>query len=287
MAQFPALPLFTDAYFADTRHLSTLESGAYLHLLMTAWRTPNCSLPDDDKTLARYAGVDGRTWARIKTVVMAFWSLENGEWVQKRLSKERAYCNKIAEVRRANGQAGGRPKSLNKNENENLAGLLNESKPKAPTPTPIQELDIAKAISNSHAREKNQKADQFDEFWKEYPIKKGKGAARKAYVSAVKKGVSYGELIEAVRKYRASVAGKDPRYTAHASTWLNAERWTDEYQPANGLFGSSDGERAREALAKRFGKLDNQRAVGNPDDDFGSAGGPIIDCSPADTSYER
>jgi hypothetical protein len=43
MAEFPALPLWTDAYLGDTRHLSQSEHGAYLLLLITAWRTPNCS----------------------------------------------------------------------------------------------------------------------------------------------------------------------------------------------------------------------------------------------------
>ena len=57
MAEFPALALWTDAYLADTRHLSTLEHGAYLLLMMEAWRRPHCDLPDDDRVLARLAGL--------------------------------------------------------------------------------------------------------------------------------------------------------------------------------------------------------------------------------------
>lgn len=38
MAEFPALPLWTDAYLADTAHLSYEEHGLYFHILMTMWR---------------------------------------------------------------------------------------------------------------------------------------------------------------------------------------------------------------------------------------------------------
>ena len=53
MAQFPVLPLWTDAYLGDTTHLTTIEHGAYMLLLMVSWRSPDCRLPDDDAMLAR------------------------------------------------------------------------------------------------------------------------------------------------------------------------------------------------------------------------------------------
>jgi hypothetical protein len=36
MSEFPCLPLFTDAFIADTGHLGAIETGAYLMLLMVA-----------------------------------------------------------------------------------------------------------------------------------------------------------------------------------------------------------------------------------------------------------
>lgn len=84
------MKLWTDDYLADTIHLDATESGAYLHLMMAAWRRPDCALPDDDKLLARWAKCDTRQWRRIKTTVMAFWDLgDNQKWTQKRLLMER------------------------------------------------------------------------------------------------------------------------------------------------------------------------------------------------------
>lgn len=89
MADFPALPLWTDAYLADTLHLDATESGAYLHLLMAAWRSPSCSIPDDDTRLARMARCTPAIWRRIKPTVLAFWSKNGENFEQKRLKKER------------------------------------------------------------------------------------------------------------------------------------------------------------------------------------------------------
>ncbi len=47
MAKFPHLPLWTDAYMADTLHLTHEEHGLYLMLLMTIWRSPDCKIPND------------------------------------------------------------------------------------------------------------------------------------------------------------------------------------------------------------------------------------------------
>lgn len=91
MADFPCLPLWTDSYLADTSHLTTDEHGAYLLLLIHAWRSADCSLPDDDAMLARLAGLSVTKWRTAKPVVMAFWTLERRRkrWTQKRLKKER------------------------------------------------------------------------------------------------------------------------------------------------------------------------------------------------------
>lgn len=57
MAEFPALPLWTDAWVADTKHLTWLERGTYHDLLVLMWRSPGCRIPNDDHWLAKRLGM--------------------------------------------------------------------------------------------------------------------------------------------------------------------------------------------------------------------------------------
>ena len=68
---------------------------------------------------------------------------------------------------------------------------------------------------------------EFETWWKAYPRKTAKGNAKAPYKTARKKA-SAEVLLDAVAAYAKSMAGKDPKFIAHASTWLNGERWLDE-----------------------------------------------------------
>ncbi|MBL4838966.1 MAG: DUF1376 domain-containing protein [Kordiimonadaceae bacterium] len=122
LAEFPSLPLFTDAYLADTLHLTTEEHGAYLLLLMCAWRTRGCSLRDDDKMLARIAGVSLSKWRRMRPGLVEFFSIDNGYWQQKKLSHVYETVSKKVARNRANGALGGKAKAKRKTSGTPLAG---------------------------------------------------------------------------------------------------------------------------------------------------------------------
>lgn len=68
---------------------------------------------------------------------------------------------------------------------------------------------------------------EFEEFWKRYPRKVGKGQARNAYRSARKK-VRVQVIADALRIYAQAVAGQPVEKIRHPSTWLNGEPWHDD-----------------------------------------------------------
>jgi uncharacterized protein YdaU (DUF1376 family) len=105
LAEFPALPLWTDAYLGDTTHLTTIEHGAYLLLLMAAWRSKDTSLPDDDRLLARYARLTPSQWRRMRPVIGAFFVINKGAWKQSRLTDEAIAVRQKRDQRAAAGMA--------------------------------------------------------------------------------------------------------------------------------------------------------------------------------------
>ena len=85
MAQFPCLPMWTDAWVADTKHLTRTERGTYFDLLVLMWRTPGCKVPNDNDWLAKHLGMTlAEVTAELRPIINEFCRTD-GNWVyQKR-----------------------------------------------------------------------------------------------------------------------------------------------------------------------------------------------------------
>lgn len=90
MPSMPVLPFWPADYLGDTRHLTAAEHGAYFLLMLAAWQSPNCSLPNEEKRLARMAACNLKQWRAVSDAVLGFWDFDEGlqKWTQKRLLKE-------------------------------------------------------------------------------------------------------------------------------------------------------------------------------------------------------
>ena len=91
MSTPPYVPIFVTDYLGDTTELSTEEHGAYFLLILTCWKQEDCSLPDDDRKLARICRLSTRKWKQIRETMEDYWTIENGRWTNERLQKEWAY----------------------------------------------------------------------------------------------------------------------------------------------------------------------------------------------------
>lgn len=132
-----AIPLFADAYLADTMHLSTEEHGAYLLLLMAAWRSDDCSLPNDPKKLARIAGLSPRRWGQISATILDFWVIENGRIFNQRLRKERGYVIRKSESNRENARKRWEAQAAENKEGDECERTSDGNAP-PPSPPPVE-----------------------------------------------------------------------------------------------------------------------------------------------------
>jgi uncharacterized protein YdaU (DUF1376 family) len=99
------IPVFPDAYHRDTTHLTTEEHGAYFLLMMAAWGSDDCTLPNDDKRLAALVKMPVAKWKKIAPTVLEFWTIDKGRISQKRLLKEWHYVQQTRGKRKAAAEA--------------------------------------------------------------------------------------------------------------------------------------------------------------------------------------
>ncbi|WP_127524058.1 hypothetical protein [Mesorhizobium sp. Z1-4] len=69
--------------------------------------------------------------------------------------------------------------------------------------------------------------DAFETFWRAYPRRVGKGAARSAFMKAIRK-TDIQTMLDAIEAYKLHKPGYQD--FCHPSTWLNQERWDDEWE---------------------------------------------------------
>lgn len=74
--------------------------------------------------------------------------------------------------------------------------------------------------------------EEFEQFWKAYPRRVGKGDARKAWKQTASIRPPLTDLISAIeRAKKTDQWQKDGgQYICHCSTWLRGERWADEHE---------------------------------------------------------
>jgi uncharacterized protein YdaU (DUF1376 family) len=153
MAEFPGLTIWTDAWIADTVHLTRLERGLYMDMLILCWRTPGCRMPNEVDWIAARLRCSQDEIPILKWLIAEFMT-SDGNWVwQKRLRKEFEY------VRKQSANQSARAKSRWEKDKKNPRAYANTHTPAyAPTPTPTPSkkgtvLENRDNLSTSLARE--------------------------------------------------------------------------------------------------------------------------------------
>lgn len=217
------MPLYFGAYLTDTMHLTTEQHGAYLLMLMAAWKLGG-SLPDDDVQIASIARLPVSRWRRARPIIEPFWKISGGRWSQKRLGAELDKARQYVESQSEKGKKGGRGNKAG----EKLDVKPDESRGKAgakPTETPLPS-----PTPRSRTRSNPLSADadgEFEKFWSTYPRKTAKQAALKAFRKINPDADLLAFILKSIAAHTQTEQWRRD-VIPHAATWLNHRRWEDE-----------------------------------------------------------
>lgn len=261
----PWMPLYIADYLSNTGHLTAAEHGGYMLLIMHYWEKDG--LPTDEAKLARIARMSPEEWQSCRSAIADFFD-EN--WRHDRIEQEIGIFEAKRQERAEAGARGGRIAAENRRRlerNRSKTTSLATAEQYQPQPSSLSSSPTSSADSRKLEEEQacgrgpEQRHWQFDEFWKLYPHKIGKSAARREFERVRKaKSVDFTELIEALRRY---VAKTDDRPWCNPATWLHQGRWED--QPAADERGKHEQKRTVQQAARDLHQRIADFGYGDPD----------------------
>lgn len=222
MSKAPSMPMYWDAYLADTTHLTTEEHGAYLLLLGAMWRR-NGWIPDDDVDIARILRLTRAKWMRIRKRLAPFLLFEDGRISQKNLLKIWENTQEKIEKNRENGAKGGRPKSSKNKDITKPNGSVSQNPNETiPEPEPYTEPVREKENPNGFSKKADQGSRLPDDWMPDE-------------IFAASEGLSAADTQREAQKFRdywRSMPGRRGVKSDWQATWRNWVRKAAEQQSA-------------------------------------------------------
>lgn len=119
----PWMKFFVGDYIADTPHLTCMEHGGYLLLIMHAW-THDGALPSDHNVLRKIIKMPPAAWAQSKDTILGFFYLDGDVYRHRRVDKELSQADQIKVERATSGPKNGEKptETVRKTEEKSPAG---------------------------------------------------------------------------------------------------------------------------------------------------------------------
>lgn len=142
----PWMLLYVGDYLGDTGHLTTVQHGAYLLLMMHYWRKGE--LPDDDRQLSKITKLPLKTWCEYRPTLQDFF---HEGWKHKRIDAELARMMRVSEKRALAGQKGGLGSALARIKLENASRSRQVPRPAIASPSSaVAQAGADHSHSHSH-----------------------------------------------------------------------------------------------------------------------------------------
>ncbi len=234
MATVPYMPLYVADYLADTAHLTTIEHGAYLMLIMSYWQKGCAFTAPDEQTLnvrlANVARMSNSEWSKVRHVMAEFFQVSTDDvatWHHKRIEEElakfRAKSLKARDAglasaqRRLNERSTDVGQTFNHTDTDTDTDKTQKNAPKPPAAktAAVSVPDPVEIWFSS-------------EFWPAYPRREAKTAALKAARAVLRTPELRSKAMAGLLLQLPDLTSKPPDKRPHPATWINGRRWEDE-----------------------------------------------------------
>lgn len=203
--------------------------GALLLLWSEAWQqTPCGSLPNDDELVALLIDMPLPTFAKHRAVLMRGWTPADDGRLYHETITARVLAMLEKRAKDAKRTAERRGRAAESGESPAEVAVVSRVTPALPA----SEFDTKHQAPSTSSKKKtpSPSAPRFAIFWKAYPKKVAKDAARKAFEKREVDDSLLSTMLDAIcAQSRSEGWQKDGgQFIPHPSTWLNEGRWQDE-----------------------------------------------------------
>lgn len=213
-------------FLGGVMQMDCAEVGAYTMMIIAHYQAGLKGLPADEDKLRRITKCNPKVWARIRASVLEKFTLIDGFYIQERV------CDELRKIHEKAGP--GRNMKTTKGD----VGIPKSSDDEPTSDTQVEnkllnlnntEKTNHKPITYNHLKKEKVKKEtkDFEEFWKAYPRRVGKGKAEEKFWIA-REEIPQAELMQAVLAHAKQSKGKETEYIPHPATWLHQKRYFDE-----------------------------------------------------------
>lgn len=240
MNRAPAFQFYPKDWFDfKVQRMSLAAQGAYFKLLCFIWKDSKdqCSILDNNDLLARAIGTTVEQWLELRNELQhasePLFEEKMGRLLSARLHEEALKQRKYRKQQAIKGKL-----SAQQRFNRGSTAVQPEYQPKGNSSS-SSSSSLLKNKSTSTKRAPgdvlNGHRSGFELFWSQYPKKRNKGAAEKAWVRLEPDDVLLGTMLSKLEQAGQTDDWKKERgqFIPYPASWLNAKGWEDEYQTAN------------------------------------------------------
>ncbi len=217
------------------QRMSLAAQGAYIKLLCFMWKDSKdqFSILDNNDLLARAIGTTVEQWVELRQQIQQdgepILEEKDGRLVSARLKEE------------ATKQRNYRKKQSDKGKLSAQQRISRGSTTVEPMHQPKGNSSSSSSLNNYRERkglrgeiELNGHGPSFDEFWAAYPKHEGKKLCRQWWAKHTPDDVLLGIMLAKIDRAKQTSKWKDRggKFIPMPLTWLNGERWEDEFQAA-------------------------------------------------------